>query len=118
MYEYSAKINRVIDGDTIVVDIDLGFKIQATKTLRLLGINTPEIYGKNASPEGTKVKEYVEALLFNQKLIVKTLKDRTGKYGRYLAEVEVLSGEDNGRPFWINLNKHLLENGMAEPYEG
>jgi endonuclease YncB( thermonuclease family) len=55
MYEYMAKVTRVIDGDTIEVEIDLGFKIKHTTILRLSGINAPEL----RTPEGVAAKRYL-----------------------------------------------------------
>jgi Kyanoviridae endonuclease len=92
MYVYRATLRRVVDGDTIDVDIDLGLKVHVHARLRLLGVNTPEIYGKPKASEeykeGLRAKELVEAWFArNTEVIVKTQKDRTGKYGRWLAHV-------------------------------
>lgn len=109
MYEYKAKIVRVIDGDTLEVDIDLGFKttLQREK-LRLIGIDTPEIRSSNLKEKehGLLAKTYVEKLLpVGSEILVKTEKDKTGKYGRYLARVFV--GE-------LELNQLLKENGFEK----
>ena len=102
MYEYRAIIDRVIDGDTIIVILDLGFKTFRKERIRLLGINAPEL----RTAEGKKAKPYVKQFEKKQ-CIIRTKKDRQGKYGRYLGEVIV--GE-------LNLNEELLQAGLAEIY--
>lgn len=110
-YNYNATVVKIYDGDTITVDIDLGFGIKYTNVkLRLYGINTPEIRGEQRS-EGLISKEYVVSKLLNQNIIISTIKDKTGKYGRYLAVVFYKDGEN-----WINLNDELIANGLAEVY--
>lgn len=91
MYEYRARITRVIDGDTVEAEIDLGFHVSLTVTLRLAGINAPETRGTER-PRGLAATRYLEALLHNlagdtRVLTVRTRKDVTEKYGRYLADL-------------------------------
>ncbi|HSG30642.1 MAG TPA: thermonuclease family protein [Thermodesulfobacteriota bacterium] len=112
MYNYYGKLIKVVDGDTIDVEVDLGFHTCVKERLRLADIDTPEVYGKNASPEGTVAKNYVINALTDKLLRIETFKDRTGKYGRFLALVYYQS--DNR---WINLNDELIEKGLAKPYE-
>lgn len=107
MYKYKAKIVRVVDGDTIDVDLDLGLNVTIKgQRLRLLGVNTPEMRGESR-PEGiiaTKlVNDYVAA--HGKDVTVKTYKDKKGKYGRWLAEI-----------LWdnINLNHELILEGYGE----
>lgn len=109
MYEYRAIIKRVYDGDTITVDIDLGFNTWLmNKSIRLSGIDTPEIRGEER-PEGLIVKDIVKSWIpEGSEVILRTEKDRTGKYGRYLAEVISSDGE--------SINERLLNEGLAEPY--
>jgi len=92
MYEYHGKLLRVVDGDTIDVILDLGLRVRTKARLRLVGVNTPEIYGKPKDTEeyqeGLRAKQLVEDwFVSNPKVVVKTQKDRTGKYGRWLARV-------------------------------
>jgi len=106
-YTYKAYVTKVYDGDTITVDIDLGMNTwKKDVTLRLARIDTPEVRGKERS-QGLQVRDYVRVLILNQEVIIKTTKDKTGKYGRYLAEVVIGN---------MNLNDHLLELGMATRY--
>lgn len=112
MYKYKAKVDRVVDGDTLDVVIDLGFKITTHQRIRLQGINTPETYNvKKGSEEYTKgmaAKLYViERIEANgSEAIVETEKD-TGKYGRYIGTVWLADSE-------TSLNDELVEKGYAK----
>lgn len=108
MYKYKAFVASVYDGDTITCIIDLGFTIKVKKIIRLLGIDTPELRGEEKTM-GKKVRDYLRSLILNQEIILETVKDKTGKYGRYLATVYYNN---------MNINKHLLEIGYAKKYEG
>lgn len=118
MYHYDAIVRSVYDGDTIRVDISLGFGLWLYDIpLRLARINTPEVRGKEKE-KGILVRDYVRSLIFEKPIEVVTIKtssgkDQTGKYGRYLAEVMFFKGEFNVP---TNLNDHLLELGYAEVY--
>ena len=117
MFEYAATVVRVVDGDTIYFDVDLGFYIRMTLDVRLKGLNTPEIRGE-AREAGLKSKAFVEqALPVGMLVVLRTYKAE--KYGRYLAEVLYLPGAKtrdeilkNGR----SLNRELLDKGLAEPF--
>ena len=91
MFEYDAKLVRVIDGDTIEVIIDLGFSIFHKVKLRLLDIDTPEIFHPLNEAEkirGLEARDFVKYKLESaKKLTVRTRK--TGKYGRWLAYVYI-----------------------------
>lgn len=108
MYEYRANLKRVIDGDTIEAVIDLGFNIKFVEKIRLLGINAPEIFGvKKGSEEylrGLLAKEFLEKRLANG-FVVKTQKDKKGKYGRYIGELFV----DN-----VNVCDEMVKKSLAE----
>ena len=106
-YFYEATLVRVIDGDTIDVELDLGFGISYKTRLRLYGINCPEIN----TEKGKKARTFVESVLTNRKFYVKTIKDRKGKYGRYLAIIFII---DNGD--MESLNKMLANKGLAKEY--
>jgi len=109
MYEYWATVVRVIDGDTVEADVQLGFRVSLRTTFRLRGIDAPELRGAER-PEGLAAKEYLQRSISElthgtHELTIRTHKDRTGKYGRYLAEL------------WIgdtNLNQALVTAGHAE----
>ena len=82
LYTYRAKVLRVIDGDTILVKVDLGFRIRIKQRLRLRGIDAPEM----GTVEGGRTRDYVKAVLAGTPWIVVTT-TRPDKYGRYLADV-------------------------------
>jgi len=104
MYEYQARCVEVIDGDTQDVIVDLGFHLTRQIRLRLAGVDTHETYGVAHDSEeyrrGKEETEFVEAWLETAAadadtewpLVVRT--NKTGKYGRYLAEIERRSDGD------------------------
>ena len=107
MFTYNAYITKVYDGDTVTADIDLGFGIFLKKQrLRLLGINAPEIRGSERS-EGLVSRDFLRDKILNKKVVLKTHKDKKGKYGRILAEIFF---EDE------NINELLLSEGYAVKY--
>ena len=90
MYEYKAVVNRVVDGDTLDLNVDLGFKIMYKIRVRLYGIDTPEIFHPSCDAErdhGREAKEFVKSKVLGKEVILRTMKDKTGKYGRYLADI-------------------------------
>jgi micrococcal nuclease len=117
MFEYAASVVRVVDGDTIYFDVDLGFYIRLTLDVRLKGLNTPEIRGPEREA-GLKAKAFVEqALPVGALAVLKTYKEE--KYGRYLADVWYLPGaktRDEIRAKGRSLNQELLDQGLAVPF--
>ena len=116
MYEYNIKkVTKVVDGDTIDVDIDLGFNISYTQRVRLAGIDTPESRTKDLREKalGLEVKDKIKKLIESAKtVIIKTeLPDSTEKYGRILGWV-YLDGAAK------SLNEQLIEEGYAWGYMG
>lgn len=83
-YTYKAELVRVIDGDTVVLNIDLGHSIWIKRHIRLSDVYAPEIRTKDKDEKalGFKVKEYLNNLLINKKIVVKTIDE--GKFGRWL----------------------------------
>ena len=112
MYKYKAKVSRVVDGDTMDIVIDLGFKITTHQRIRLEGINTPETFNVKKDSEeyrkGSLAKDFVVKRIEanNFEAIIETSKD-TGKYGRYIATVWLADNE-------TSLNKELVEKGFAK----
>ncbi len=105
-YYYRINVFRVIDGDTIEADIDLGFGVWIRDRLRLAGIDTPEMNGPEKEL-GIVCKRYLTALLGEQEAVyARTYKDKRGKYGRMLA---TLFGPDD-----VNLNDLLVTRGYAK----
>lgn len=108
MYEYQATVTKVYDGDTITVDFDLGFGIVLKKqTIRLLGINTPEVRGPERA-DGILSRNALRQRILDKQVIIRTSKDKKGKYGRWLGEVYV---EDE------NINQWLITEGYAIKYK-
>ena len=111
MYEYRTKVVRVVDGDTVDVDIDLGFGIWMRKSrIRLLGVDTPESRTRDLEEKkyGLAAKDFLVASL-GEEPILKTTKDGKGKFGRILGEFMV-----DG----VNINDSLIENHHAVRYMG
>lgn len=90
-YLYDAKLIRVVDGDTIEVNIDLGFDVSINTMVRLLGVDTPEIRTNNLDEKkrGIEAKKFVEEMFKKNenKCIVHSYKNTKEKYGRYLARI-------------------------------
>ena len=117
MYEYNAIVTKIYDGDTITVDIDLGFGVWMKKqSIRLYGIDTPEIRGEER-PEGLISKAMLMKWVpVGSDILLKTYKDSKGKYGRWLAEIYVPDEATTGA--MININEKLVQGGYAKRYEG
>jgi micrococcal nuclease len=116
MYEYNIKkVTKVVDGDTIDVDIDLGFNISYAQRVRLAGIDTPESRTKDLREKalGLEVKDKIKKAIDSAKtVVIKTeLPDSTEKYGRILGWV-YLDGAAK------SLNEQLIEEGYAWAYMG
>lgn len=107
LFVYSAFVESVYDGDTITVNIDLGFGINfKNQKIRLLGIDTPELRGEER-PEGLKVRDWLRDKIDSKLVILKTYKDSKGKYGRWLADV-FIDGEC--------INADLVAQGYGASY--
>jgi len=118
LYTYRVrKVSKVVDGDTVYLLIDLGFHTFIEVPCRLLGVDTPEIYHPRDEKEkkaGLACKEFLKSLLASYpKLIVKTYKDKTGKYGRYLVEIFGLNPLDDK---WDNINRLMNEYMIANRF--
>jgi|TARA_R100000781_G_scaffold45408_1_gene30753 micrococcal nuclease len=112
MYEYKVTVDRVIDGDTVDVDIHLGFNVVLSKQrVRLHGIDTPESRTRNKEEKvrGLISKEYLKNICESSSIRLKS-KDR-GKFGRILG---VLYKDDET----ISINQKMCEEGFAVPYFG
>jgi len=110
LYQYRAFVSKVYDGDTITVEIDFGFNaFLKEEKVRLNRINTPEITGSTRE-KGIIARDYLRSLILGKNILLKTIKDKKGKYGRYLGEIFVEIENNN----WININDHLVEKNFAE----
>ena len=123
MYEYKAIVDRVVDGDTIDVTIDLGFKTWKYVSVRMEGINTPESRTRDLEEKkkGLAAKARLQEILdYNSNECVLKVSG-VGKFGRAIASVYVdtLSpASDKSSMTEINVNKQLIEEGHAVAYDG
>lgn len=124
MYEYRVNIKRVVDGDTVDVDIDLGFGVWLRgERVRLYGIDTPESRTRDKVEKkyGLLAKDFLKYNLRSKEgtIILKTHKDGKGKFGRILGEF--IRIENDGHPVYeerINLNQLMIEQHHAVAYHG
>jgi micrococcal nuclease len=119
-----SSLEKVVDGDTIDVSIDLGFDVCTKQRVRLLGIDTPESRTRDLEEKKfgliskKKLKEWCLKAVESEKDDIEIQlrcpeADSRGKFGRILAEVWV---SEDGE--WTNVNKWLCDNGFAVPYTG
>lgn len=104
MFEYRAKVCNVVDGDTLDVEIDLGFKIATKQRIRLAHVDTPERSQENYA----EAKKLVEDLTLNKNVFLRTSKP--SKWGYYLAEVITETGQD--------IAQVLISQNLGQKYEG
>jgi micrococcal nuclease len=110
MYRYNATLDRIVDGDTVDVYIDLGFDIHIKQRVRLYGINTPETRTRDLEEKkrGFAAKAYLEEIL-PEKFVIETVYDKKGKYGRVLG---ILWNDIDD----VNVNEKMIDEGHAERY--
>ena len=108
-YYYRAIVQSTYDGDTCTVDIDLGLNTWIrNEKLRLFDINAPELRGSER-PEGLKSRDFLREKIDGREIIIQSIKDKKGKYGRYLAKIWMK--DENGA--WIDINKLMVKSGYA-----
>lgn len=124
MYEYRAKILRVVDGDTVDVDIDLGFGVWMHKErVRMMGIDTPESRTRDKVEKkfGLASKEYVKAYLpIGSMQVLKTEidksgEDKKGKFGRILGDFLVYDSKEDAQK---KLTEIMISQGYGVAYHG
>ena len=103
-YEYKATVENVVDGDTVDVVIDLGFKVNTRQRVRLARIDTPE----RAQSGYAAARDFVREAVFKKSVMLKTQK--VSKWGYYLAEITL----EDGR----NLSDTLVQAQLAKYYDG
>ena len=119
MYIYKAKLDRVVDGDTIDVHIDLGFDVSVKKRVRFVGMNAQESRTRDLKEKalGLAAKDRVKAILAENSSF--TLEStELGKYGRVLGKIHIniLNGSESLTQ--ICLNDQLIKEGHAVEYHG
>lgn len=120
MFQYKATILNIIDGDTLKLNIDLGFHVFIETTVRLARINTPEIVGFTAKGIDDPAKRFIMQNLPVGSVCVAEI-TRTEKYGRWLADIFFQTGKTDQKKILEaprNLNNELVRNGFAKPYDG
>lgn len=108
LFTYAATVVKVVDGDTVDMIVDLGFRVSRKDRFRLYGLNAPE----RNTPEGPLATAFLRSLLPEGKQVMirshhPTSVPRTDPYGRYI--VEIMDGE-------ININDLIVEKGFAVPF--
>jgi|TARA_Y100000310_G_scaffold28089_1_gene26737 micrococcal nuclease len=113
MYQYKAKLIRVVDGDTVDAEIDLGFDVWVKKRIRLADINAWEsrTRDKEVKAKGLRAKEWLQGELLNHDNEFVVVSTEVGKYGRCLGHIFV--GDDLD----YSVNLRLIDEGHAVPYE-
>tara|TARA_R100000781_G_scaffold96901_1_gene60815 strand:- start:948 stop:1322 length:375 start_codon:yes stop_codon:yes gene_type:complete len=120
MYTYNAKCTRVVDGDTIDAEIDLGFDVKINKRIRLSGIDAPESRTRNKVEKklGLAAKDRLTDLLDGAANCFELESQEFGKYGRVLGKLHInkLSGKDTLTQ--VCINDLLVKEGYAVEYDG
>lgn len=112
MYEYKCGVTKIVDGDTVDCEIDLGFDIVYKSRVRLYGIDTPESRTKDLDEKarGKLASDFLaQHILHADKLVIQTKLDKKGKFGRVLGVI-VADG--------VDLNQALIDNHLAVAYTG
>lgn len=100
LYTYKAFVSSVYDGDTCTVEIDLGLHTWVKdESIRLHRINAPEVKGEERNA-GLVSRDFLRNLILNKEIILKTIKDKKEKYGRYLGEIWLQ--DESGKMICIN----------------
>ena len=116
MFEYKCNLVKVVDGDTVDVDIDLGFGVWLRKQrIRLYGIDTPESRTRDKVEKvyGLAAKDFLSKMLSTGEMSIKTHKDAKGKCGRILGELFMKTSVGE-----LSVNQSLVENSHAVRYYG
>jgi micrococcal nuclease len=115
MYIYSCKVLNIVDGDTIDIELDLGFNIKMKERVRLLDVDTPEIFGRNAVPSGQVASDFTKLWIEERRsrgiFVYESKKyNARDKYGRSLGYLKWL-GTDGQKE---TLNEALIASGNVK----
>lgn len=117
MYEYRCEVKKVIDGDTVDVDIDLGFGVwMRNERVRLYGIDTPESRTRDQEEKkyGIAAKDFLKGMVLDEGgIVLKTYKDAEGKFGRILGELWRTTNYADK-----SINEYMIEKHHAVRYHG
>jgi len=112
LYHYRAVFVGAYDGDSVTVDIDLGLNSWLRKQkLRLIGINAPELRGETYAA-AVKSRDRVVSLCATGQMVIETHRDKTEKYGRWLARIWVKDDTE-----WLCVNDLMVSEGLAVAYK-
>ena len=112
-YIFEGLVDRVVDGDTYDIILDLGFYISHLIRVRLKGVDTAEVYGKNASEEGKIASAYVKELIENKRVVVQTYKNAPSTFNRWEADIYFNILLEDGSNSRVSLADHLVDKGYA-----
>lgn len=115
LYTYNALVTNVYDGDSIDCLVDLGFSIKFKIKVKLEDLNAPEMRGEEREA-GLVSRDALREKIFDKEIIIKTKKDKKGKYGRFIATIFLpynIITETEGESGLININEWLIENDYA-----
>ena len=119
MYEYECTIRKIVDGDTIDVDINLGFNTWINnERVRLYGIDTPESRTRDLEEKkfGLYAKSVVDKYLpVGSKQVLVTHLDKVGKFGRILGEFRIYDGEEDRQ---TTINEYMIRKSIGVEYKG
>jgi micrococcal nuclease len=104
MYEYNAIVTRVIDGDTVIAEVDVGFNVKTSQHFRLVDINCPEVHGPSKA-QGLAAAAYTRDHLLGRTVRLQSAK--SDDFGRWLARIFV--GD-------VDFNKQIVADGFAVPF--
>ena len=104
-YTYYARLKRVIDGDTAIFDVDLGFGVHFHADIRIKGYNAPELKGSHKETAAA-AKAELETLLSGETVILTTEKSFQQTFARYLATVTVAKADG-----WVDVAEHMSKRG-------
>lgn len=112
LYTYRASLVKVVDGDTVDLDVSLGFYLTMQRRFRLLGIDAPEM--RVADPAGAQAKVALTQLISSAsadgRLRIQTVRDTADKYGRYLASLYIV---DTTGSVVLDVNAAMVKGGYA-----
>jgi micrococcal nuclease len=114
MYEYRARCINVVDGDTVDLIIDLGFRMSTTQRVRILGVDTPELHDTDpiTRDKANQARTFtISKLLMNQTSALTIKTEKSDSFGRWLAEVWYNEGGPR------HLGDELLAKGLAVPFK-
>lgn len=110
LYHYKADVVSVYDGDTCTMNIDLGLGTWLHgEKIRLSRINAPELRNDERT-KGLAARDFLREKILGKQVLISTIKDKKGKYGRYIADIW-LKGTDGN---YLNINDELVSAGHAQ----